>query len=242
MIFPSVVPFILQTIMWAIVRPLLSIFSRVRVFGKENLREVNGGAIFAINHLSDLDPVLIPSTLGPFSGLLPIFSVAMERSFYDRPWPLKFFYGGMVFNMLGAYAVRKGRKGDYENQLKTHIRILESGRNVGIFPEGARSRTTEIGEGRPGVAYMLWRTGRPVIPVAMSGHHSMRPRAFFARRHLITVSYGKPVTREEIFGATMNSGIPPSTEELIVAAQMIMAHIREEYEKINQTSKDVAYA
>ncbi len=223
-------PFILQTLMWAIARPILFVFVRLRVYGKENLFASDKGVILAVNHLSDLDPILIPASLGPASPLMPVFSVALERSFYQRPWPLNHLYGGKIFNMLGAYAVKIGTKGDYGQLLRNHISILELGGTVGIFPEGGRNFEGKVGEAKAGVAYLSWRTGAPIIPVALSGHHEMGPREFFLRKHAVIVSYGKPITKEELFG-TNPSSTEPSHAELKNASQVVMARIREIYEK-----------
>jgi 1-acyl-sn-glycerol-3-phosphate acyltransferase len=227
----SFLPFILQTLMWFFARPTLWIFGRLQVFGKENLYELSN-TIIAANHLSDLDPILIPATLGPRSPLMPVFSVALERSFYNRPWPLNYLYGGTLFNMLGAYAVSIGTKGDYEHILASHIHILEKGGTVGIFPEGGRNLEGEVGEGKVGVAFLLWRTGVPVVPVAVRGHHEMFARDFFFRDHSINVSYGKPITREELFGPKNEKNVPPTQEELKAATAVIMSRIREMYDRI----------
>lgn len=223
-------PFVLQTMMWLVARPLLWVFTGITVSGKEHTQGLKN-ALIAVNHLSDLDPILIPATLGPFSPLMPVFSVALERSFYKRPWPLNYLYGGVVFNMLGAYSVAIGTKGDYEHTLKSHIRILEQGGSVGIFPEGKRNQDGVVGEGKVGTAYLLWRTGVPVVPVAVHGHYRMYPRNFFARSHTIAVMYGEPITRKELFGDDAIQRTP-TQEELKRATDVIMSRIRAMYEKI----------
>lgn len=227
----SLLPYVLQSIMGVVARPILWAFAGLTVAGKENLKGVNNGAIIAINHLSDLDPILIPATLGPRSKLMPVFSVAHERSYYNRPWPLNYLYGGMVFNMLGAYAVRVGTKGDFEHILKAQIDILEAGGSVGIFPEGSKAIDGKIGEGKPGVSFLSWRTGCPIIPVAVHGHHEMSAEDFFSRKHTVSVSYGKPITKEELFGADPRRA-EPTREEFRLAAQVVMARIHEMYIKI----------
>ena len=232
----SFVPFILQTIMWVIVRPALAFFVRIRIQGRKNIPRIRGGVILAVNHLSDFDPILIPSTLGPFSWMMPVFSASLEKSFYKdtplgpRPWFINFLYGGTFFKMLGAYPVLIGTKGDYERSLQNHIRLLERGETVGIFPEGRRNKDGEVGEGKPGVAYLVWRTGCPVVPVAIHGHYKMHPQDFFARKHSITISYGKPITRAELFGKKFET-IQPSRDELKDVTQIIMSHIRKMYKR-----------
>ena len=229
--FFLITPFLLQTALWPFMWVVLLVFGKITVLGRENIRRHESGAIFAVNHSSQFDPILIPATLNPFSALMPMFYLAREREFYEVSGLVQYIYGGMFFKIWGAYPVTVGTKGNYEYALRNHIEILERGQSVCIFPEGGKTPDGKIGEGKPGVAYLLWRTGRPVIPVAIHGHQKMGPREFFSREHSISVSYGKPITREELFGAKEN-GTPPTQEQLKSATQTIMSRIREMYERI----------
>jgi len=229
----SITPFLLQTLVYPFTWVALRFFAKIRILGKENIRGHKHGAIFAVNHSSELDPILIPATLNPFSRLMPMFYLARERSFYpvaQKGGFSQYFYGGIFFKLWGAYPVAVGT-GDYEHALKHHISILEKEKSVCIFPEGKKTRDGGIGEGKPGVAYLLWRTGRLVIPVAIHGHYQMNPHGFLSRKHNITVSYGKPITREELFG-TNAEVVPPSHEDLKAGTEIIMSRIRGMYEGI----------
>ena len=225
------VPWFFQTLMWLIMKPFLLIFSGLRVTGKENLKGFKGNAIIAMNHVSQLDSILIPATLGPLSPLMPVFSAAREREFYKEVKGLgRYVYGGMIFRLLGAYPVILAA-GNYELSLKHHINILERGESLGIFPEGSRTKDGTIGIGKPGVAYLLWRTGVPVIPVAFHGHYEMHPRHFFSRKHTISVAYGKPIYKEDLYKPEHDI-VPPTRDEFRAASQEIMSRIREMYELI----------
>ncbi|MBI5401140.1 MAG: 1-acyl-sn-glycerol-3-phosphate acyltransferase [Candidatus Yonathbacteria bacterium] len=228
--FFLIIPFLLQTALWPFMWVMLWVFGKITILGKENIRGHECGAIFAVNHSSQFDPILIPATLNPFSSLMPMFYLARERAFYEKIGPSKYIYGGLLFKIWGAYPVAVGVH-NYEYALRYHIEILERGQSICIFPEGGRNLSGGVGEGKPGVAYLLLRTGRPVIPVAIHGHHQMGPREFFSRKHTIVVSYGKPITKEELFGKKIEN-ILPSREELKSATQTIMSHIREMYERI----------
>lgn len=245
--FFLITPFLLQTVLWPIMWVILRMFGRISITGRENLRGCDGGAIFAVNHSSQFDPILIPATLNPFSALMPMFYLAREREFYKKRGPIQYIYGGLFFKIWGAYPVTVGTGGNYEHALRHHIEILARGQSVCIFPEGGRNLSGKVGEGKPGVAYLLCRTGRPVIPVAIHGHNGMYPTAFFARKHSITISYGKPITREELFSTSTyrrqtshvlrhSSGDPsvdsPTRDELTLATQKIMSRIREMYDRI----------
>lgn len=224
------IPFITQSLMWLIARPLLSLFAGIRVYGKENTDLVPHNAIIAMNHVSQLDPIMIPATLSPFSHLMPVFSISLKPSFYKIESPIKYLYGGWIFRMLGSHPIAVGTKGDYEETLKEGIRVLEQGGSLGIFPEGRRTRDGKMGEAKSGVAYLLWRTGVPVIPVAFHGHYMMKPKHFFSRKHTISVLYGKPITREEMFGPH-NAEHVPTREEFKAIAQKILDRVKELYDQ-----------
>lgn len=223
-------PTVFQFFIALISKPLFLIFSGLRVYGKENLKGLKGGVIFAMNHASEVDPFLIAASLGPTSPLMPVFSAARERGFYKNSGILKYVYGGTIFKMLGAYPIFVGG-GNYELSLRHHISIIEHGQTLGIFPEGQITKDGKIGEARAGVAYLLWRTGAPVVPVAFHGHYQMKPKHFFSRKHTIAVAYGKPLYKEDFFGPEADL-VPPTKEEFKLVAEKIMDRVREMYEKI----------
>jgi 1-acyl-sn-glycerol-3-phosphate acyltransferase len=49
------------------------------------------------------------------------------------------------------------------------IALMEDGKCLVIAPEGTRSRTGALIEGKPGVTYLAARSGFPVFPVAITG-------------------------------------------------------------------------
>lgn len=233
----SVTPFILQTLLWPIMWIILCVFGKINILGKENTSGHKRGAIFAVNHSSQLDPILVPATLNPFSALMPMFFLSRERRFYEKSGFLQYVYGGFIFRIFGAYPVITIGSKDYERILEHHIRILGRGRSVCVFPEGGLNTTDGVGDGKPGVAYLLWKTGRPVIPVAIYGHKQMGPREFFARKHKLAVSYGKPITREELFSSYADVE-PPTFEDLKAATYVVMSRIRDMYDEFHWQPKD----
>lgn len=218
------ITFLLQTILWPFLRLPLHWSGSIRITGKENVKGHKSGAIFAANHGSQLDPFLVPATLNPFSSLMPMHYVSRTRDFYKVRGLIRYLYGGFAFKIFGAYPAIPKIK-DYEKMLPHHIDLLLRGKSVCIFPEGKLNPSGILGQGQLGTAYLLWRTGRPIIPTAIYGHEGMGSREFFARKHKIVVSYGPPITRDEIFGVDADE--QPTHEKLIAATEIIMARIRE---------------
>ena len=213
-------PFILQTLVWIPTWIVLGLCGRFRVYGKENLKGLSRGVIFAANHGSELDPILVPASLNPFSAVMPIFYVAREREFYEKDGFSKYIYGGAWFKLWGAYPAYTGKK-DYAFSLQEHIKILNAGKSILMFPEGEKTKNGEVGNGKGGIAFLSHTTGVPIVPVAMNGHFKMRPIDFLLRRRSLAINYGKPIYPTELF----SKGSDPTQDEYKSAAQTVMGKI-----------------
>ncbi len=191
-------PFVLQNFIWPPTRIALKFFADFEIKGSENIENMEGPVIFAGNHTSELDPILLPAALPFLSQLSPIYYVAKKREFYEKSGPLSFIYGGGFFRLWGAYPVREGLK-NYELSLNMHISILHMGKSLLIFPEGGLSHDGKLGKAHGGIAFLSKESGAPIIPVAVKGVHEMSTRDFFTRKKKITLTFGKPIYPEELF-------------------------------------------
>ena len=105
--------------------PLFMIIMRPQVYNLKGLR-VKGGAIYACNHLSMLDPVMI-------AFLSPRIVHFMAKKELFNGLGKVFFKGLMVFPVNRHTA-------DIAS-LKRAMEVLKDGKVFGIFPEGKRSVT-----------------------------------------------------------------------------------------------------
>ena len=241
-------PLILQTALWPIVRPLFWFFLRLNIRGIENLEKVafaygrgqmpRHGVIFAVNHSSELDPILVPASLPFLSPLSPFFYTSREQTFYKTSGWRQFFYGGFLFKLWGSHPVRSGAH-NYEESLATHIRLLEAGKSVCIFPEGRKTRDGAVGtEAHGGVAYLAWRTGASIIPVRIKGVFTLTLREFLVRTRSVEVIFGTPFYPAELFytnyqrprdicvGNFPQNVSPPSLAEIKAAANRVLLAIQ----------------
>lgn len=120
----------------------------------------------------------------PSADLYPFVAVSNHESLADIliigsiPWDMKWLskieifrvpFLGWMMRMAGDVAVRRsspaGRAEAYE-RLKTW---MARGASVMIFPEGTRSRTAELLRFRNGAFRLALETGRPLLPIAVSG-------------------------------------------------------------------------
>jgi 1-acyl-sn-glycerol-3-phosphate acyltransferase len=188
----SVFPFALQKIIWIPTRILLVIFGRLKIVGLENLSSISGGAIFAMNHSSEVDPFMVPSSLPFFSPFSPIFYATREKSFYTRSGWRKHLFGGTFIKMWGGYGVRAGLH-DYARSLEEHLVIAKAGGSFCFFPEGGITDDGKLRPGKGGIGFMAHRSGLPVVPVALKGAFGMSLLDFFMRRRKLTIVFGKPI-------------------------------------------------
>ncbi len=205
-------PFILQTIIWIPTYFLFKIFLRLRIAGKENIKGFERGVIFAMNHTSELDSILLPAAINPFSRLMPMFYVSKDDISYKHLGIRATLYGGRFFRLWGAYPVTLGLK-NYERSLDAHIKLLDLGKSVCIFPEGRKSKDAGLQKPKGGVVALSKATGRPIVPVAVSGHFKITFKDFFLCRRRVMISFGEPIYIKELFEGHENA-IPKQYEEI----------------------------
>lgn len=228
--FLTIFPFIFQTIVWIPTRFALWFFIRFRVEGTEHLKGFGCNALIAANHQSELDPILVPASLNPFSKLMPMFYISRERDFYEKTGWKRYIYGGLLFKLWGAYPAFIG-KGNYEAALVHHLALLRLGKTILVFPEGGKTKDGFIHDGKGGITYLAHMTDTPIIPLSMSGHYHMTWKDFFLRRRSVTMAYGKPLLVRNLLPDPLHVVLRADRDDYLHAAQMVMKAIRELYAK-----------
>lgn len=190
-------PLILQKLIWIPTRLALLFFVHLEIKGLENLKNLPKNAIFACNHTSELDPILVPASLPFWSRFSPIFYTSREKGFYKNSGWRSSFYGGYFFKAWGAYPVYVGLK-DYEKSMKHQIEIVKNGGSLCAFPEGHITPDGTIQPARGGTAYLAERTGCSIVPVGLFGAYKISLKDFLLRKRKIIVSFGDPIHQEEL--------------------------------------------
>jgi len=165
---------------WPLARFLLHLLFGYRTEGAEKVPKT-GPVILAANHLSILDPIAIGA------------GIKRPVSFLARADVFRLPVLSWLLPRLYAIPVERGT-GDL-SAIKGAIRALERGMAFGIFPEGTRSRSGRLQPFKTGVAAIAFRTGSPVVPVAVVGSEKAWPvgRKLFRLRRPIRVVYGDPI-------------------------------------------------
>jgi len=169
-----------------------------------------------------MDPIVLPASLNPFSRLFPIYYVARKKGFYTTGKIKPLIYGGTLFHIWGAYPAYSGYK-NYEQSLQHHISILSKGYSVQIFPEGGKSPDGNIqNKIHGGVAFLAWRTGKPVVPVFSDGLYGTTIKNFLLRKKHYKIKFGRPIFPNELFPPEDD----PSLEQIKSATDKIMREVK----------------
>lgn len=178
-------------------RAIFRLFYRWQVIGRENV-PADGSVILCANHISLWDP--------------PLLGCGIERMvhFMAKEELFKIPVISFLITRFGAFPVKRGA-GD-RAAIRSTLKILEEGKILGIFPEGTRSKTGEVGQGMSGIAMFAMKSDAQVVPVAIVGPYRLfRP---------VTIIYGKPIDLSS-YKEGKSSG-----ETLKEVTELIMQNIR----------------
>ncbi|NTV22157.1 MAG: 1-acyl-sn-glycerol-3-phosphate acyltransferase [Candidatus Yonathbacteria bacterium] len=226
----TTLPWILQAMIWIPTRIILRVFFRTHIEGVEHLKGIRGPVIFAVNHTSFWDPILVAGALPFFSRRYPMMYVAREHAYYHRYGK---FFPMFLFQAWGAHPAQGGLR-DYAASLATHVHFLKQGRSLCVFPEGKVSRTTEdIQPFKGGIGYLAYETKATVVPVILHGTYNMTLKGVFTRRYVATISFCRPLVFEDLF-ITKGGGTHFSVDDYKKTAEDIrkqMCIVFEKYKK-----------
>jgi len=117
-------------------------------------------AILVVNHLSFFDTYCM--------ALMPFSNVA----FAIRSWPFRMYWYTPFMRMARYLDVESL---GWETASRHAREILARGGNVLFFPEGHRSRDGSVGRFYSGAFLLGLETGRPIVPMVISGTDVLLP-------------------------------------------------------------------
>lgn len=205
-LFQIYTPLFLQTAVWPVGWVITRVFLRIEIKGYKNIKHLKTPVIFAVNHTSELDPIVVTAILPPLSPLLPMFYTSREKEFYySLGAHTKIFCKPTFFKAWGAHPVYVGLK-NYEESLKNHIDILKNKKgSVCIFPEGRVTKDGDLQSFKGGVAFLAHHTQTSVVPVRILGLHKITLKDFFLRKRNVVLVLGKLISmNNQIFSSDKN--------------------------------------
>ncbi len=170
----------------AIVTPLVALFYRVRVSGRDNLHSVEGPVLFAPNHCLHWDNGIILTAL-PLSWRWRLaIAAGRETIFANR------LQGILAATVGGAFPV--GKEGGLRRAIETLRAQLERNFSVLIYPEGKLTVGGPMQPFKPGTGLLAALSGRPVVPMRVKvRQHSLADRIGWPLRGDVEVVFGDPL-------------------------------------------------
>ena len=184
--------------------------NRFRSQGSEHI-PASGGVLFAANHISGYETVLLPWAILKKQPCQMIWAPAKEELF-THPF-LRWF-----FLSLGAFPIKRGR----DMRATAVLSKLLKTEKVMLFPEGTRRPDGTLGKGNRGVGKLIYNARPIVIPVALSGLNHWRFPGFGQRGE---ARFGPPLDLSDLYLLDDYK----ETHQLIV--ERVMAAIADELKK-----------
>ncbi len=186
----------------SLIRFLINLIADVEISGYEYLPE--GSFVIASNHLGFLDVLMLFYAIDRPDMFIPVAEkwekVALFR-WLSKPLNLVFI----------------DRFNPDVKALRKILRLMEAGNILVIAPEGTRSRTETMAEGKPGVAYLAARLGRPIVPVGLYGTEDRKvlENLKHLRRSKIVVRAGPPFSLPPLPARDRDQALRAYTDEIM---------------------------
>ncbi len=188
---------------WLLANVGWPLFARIDHIERADRVPASGSAILMINHIAFVDPIVV---LGHVArNVVPIAKVESSR--------IPFW--GIFATLWNVIAVR--RDGSDRDAVFRALAVLEAGQVVLIAPEATRGPA--LRRARDGVAYLAYRSGAPIIPVAIEGTEGFPTLS--PRRRMqpgAVVRFGRPLRLKRLAGR-------PSREQLRAIADEAMSRL-----------------
>lgn len=164
----------------ALFRGIFRLLASVKIMGKENI-PYGKPYVVAMNHVSVFDPPFVAAFWPEELEIIGAIDV------FGKPGQ------GQLLRLYGVIPVHRG---DYDRPLLTKIiSMVKSGHPLLIAPEGGRSHDMAMRRAKPGIAYIVEKTGAPVLPVGLVGTtEDFWQRARGGEKPPLEMRIGKPIT------------------------------------------------
>lgn len=171
----------LYTFLVAISKWLRHIMYRpCKVYGLENLPKSGEKLIFASNHVNAKDPGVISILAGP---RFKIHYMGKNELFQN---PVAFW----LLQHFNSFPINRGKHD--VTSINYAVQVLQTGRSLGMFIEGSRTRDGKLQSPKPGTAMIARETGASILPISVYSEHK---GDFFKP---LTIRFGKVIPFAEL--------------------------------------------
>ena len=194
---------------WLIIH-VLDLIADVSAEGLDNFPS-QGAYIAATNHIGFLDITLFHYHFNRYDMFIPV----AEK--WEKSKLIRMIARNLNFVFIDRY------NPDLK-ALRKMMSLMEAGNSLVIAPEGTRSKTGSLAQGKQGVAYLAARSGFPVIPVGITGTEDkdilVNLRRF--KRSKIALKIGQPFNVEPLPHGDKDAALEERTDEIMCRIAAIL--------------------
>ncbi len=190
-----------RTRLQRVVNRIFKRLTQTTFIGAENIPP-QGGVIVATNHVSRLDILIL------FVNPVRPDITALVADKYLR-YPIFRWFSEAV----GGIWIDRS-KADFA-AFSQSMDVLRAGIALGIAPEGTRSSTHALIEGKAGTVLLAQRSGCPIVPVGIAGTDTATKKLLTFRRPKITAVFGKPFTLPPVPRENREVELQKQTDEIM---------------------------
>jgi 1-acyl-sn-glycerol-3-phosphate acyltransferase len=194
---------------WLIIT-ILNLIADIQIYDAENV-PAQGGFVIATNHIGIIDIALFHYHFDRFDMFIPV-----AEKWEERGW-IRFLARKLNFLFVDRFTPDL-------KALRKMIGLMQTGNSLVIAPEGTRSRSGGLIEGKPGVAYLAARSGFPVIPVAITGTEDrvLLANLKHLRKSRVTLTAGVPFRLPPIPKENRDATLQQYTDEIMCQIAVIL--------------------
>lgn len=179
----SIAIHIIKAILWL----PLTVYVRVKKYGVENIPN-DRPVIFAGNHQSFLDAFVFGYAT-PFKNLMNSYSLAKIKHFNK---------GHMKFLANHSNVILVDINKNLGEVLQTMAKVLKDGKNIVIFPEGARSRDGKMLEFKKSFAILAKELNVDILPFGIKGAYEAFPsNSKFPKPAKVEIKFFPPISPKD---------------------------------------------
>src|SRR5215204_1365957 len=177
--------------------PLMDVYTRRRVLGRDVLDQVQGPVVFASNHNSHMDTPVILRALPCRWRRRTAVAAAVDYFYAKRRTALS---ASLVF---GAVPLDRSSGAGVGPDQTAHLeRHFRAGGSLLVYPDGTRSHDGRVARLRSGAALLAAEHDLPIVPIYVSGTREAMPRGHHwmvfkagrpGSRHRLEVRFGRPI-------------------------------------------------
>lgn len=188
---------------------LFIVGAKIESIDREKVYNLKEPVIFASNHQSNFDITSI------------INQTPKHLHFIAKQEIKKVPFLGQYTKAMGFIFVDRKNKEKAKESLQKAGKLIKSGRDVIIFPEGTRSKDGKIHQFKRGAFILAKEVAVNIVPVAIKGTNKINPAGkFLLRPGKVTVKYGDLILAKNFKNKTVEE---------------FAAHVQHEVEKLYDT-------